>query len=170
MSVSLAEVNAMDAAAFTQTLGFVFERSSWVARRAHAAGPFATRDALRDAMLSAVKAAHEQDRLDLIRAHPELAGKAAVAGRLTAQSQSEQAGAGLDRLSVEEFERFHALNAAYQGRFDFPFIICVRLNDKAAILDAMARRLGNGRAAEIDEAIAQIGLIAGLRLYDVVTP
>jgi 2-oxo-4-hydroxy-4-carboxy-5-ureidoimidazoline decarboxylase len=170
MTFSLDEVNDMDRTAFVMALGFVFERSPWVVRRAHAAGPFATRDALLEAMLAVLAAAHEDDRLDLIRAHPELAGKAAIAGTLTAESRIEQASAGLDQLTVEEFQRFHALNAAYHGKFDFPFIICVRMNDKASILDAMERRLDNGRAAEIAEAIVQVGLIAGLRLNDAVTP
>jgi 2-oxo-4-hydroxy-4-carboxy-5-ureidoimidazoline decarboxylase len=93
-----------------------------------------------------------------------------MARALTAESAGEQAGAGLDRLSRDEYARFHDLNAAYGARFGFPFIICVRLHDKASILAAMARRLSNDREAEIDEAIAQIGEISRLRLFDAVTP
>jgi 2-oxo-4-hydroxy-4-carboxy-5-ureidoimidazoline decarboxylase len=170
MTLSLAQINAMDEAAFTAALGFVFELSPWVVARAHAARPFATREVLHGAMTAVLAAAPEADRLALIRAHPELAGKAAIDRTLTAESLSEQAGAGLDRLSEAEFARFHALNAAYGARFGFPFIICVRLNDKASILAAMARRLAHDRAEEIDEAIAQIGLISRLRLFDAVSP
>jgi 2-oxo-4-hydroxy-4-carboxy-5-ureidoimidazoline decarboxylase len=109
------------------------------------------------------------ERLALIRAHPELAGKAAIAKTLTAESNAEQASAGLDKLTPEEFERFHALNAAYRERFGFPFIIAVRLNDKTSILAAMQARLDNDKAAEVAEAIQQIGLISKLRLQDAVT-
>jgi len=104
------------------------------------------------------------EQLALIRAHPELAGKAAIDGSLTEASAAEQASAGLDRLTPTEFERFHTLNAAYRDRFDFPFIICVRLTDKAGILAAMERRLGNDRNTEIATALDEIGKIVRLRL------
>ena len=113
-------------------------------------------------------AAPEADALALIRAHPELAGKAAIAGTLTSESLSEQAGAGLDRLTAEDYARFQTLNAAYGARFGFPFIICVRLNDKTSILAAMALRLANAPATEVAEAVRQIGLISRLRLFDAV--
>ncbi len=170
MTLALAEVNALDETGFTQALGFVFELSPWVVTRAHAAQPFASREALHAAMMAVLEATPEADRLALIRAHPELAGKAAIAKALTAESQSEQASAGLDRLTPDEFARFHELNAAYGAKFGFPFIICVRLNDKTSILRAMTRRLAHDRISEIDEAIAQIGLISRLRLFDAVTP
>jgi 2-oxo-4-hydroxy-4-carboxy-5-ureidoimidazoline decarboxylase len=165
----LAELNAMDEAQFAAALGFVFELSPWVVARAHAAGRFADREALHAAMMAVLQAAPEAEKLKLIRAHPELAGKAAIAKTLTAESQSEQAGAGLNRLTPDEYARFHALNTDYAARFGFPFIICVRLNDKASILAAMERRLIHDPASEIAEAIAQIGLISRLRLFDVVT-
>jgi 2-oxo-4-hydroxy-4-carboxy-5-ureidoimidazoline decarboxylase len=113
-------------------------------------------------LMQVVREAAPEEQLALIRAHPELAGKAAVA--LTEASAAEQASAGLDRLTREEFERFHALNAAYSARFGFPFIICVRLTDKAGILAAMERRLGNDRETEIETALAEIGEIVRLRL------
>jgi OHCU decarboxylase len=168
VTFALADINAMDRAAFTTALGFVFELSPWVVERAHAAGPFASREALHGAMMAALEAAADADKLALIRAHPELAGKAAIAGALTAESLSEQARAGLDRLTPDEYARFHALNAAYGARFGFPFIICARLNDKAAILAAMERRLGHDEATEVAEALAQIGDISRLRLFDTV--
>jgi 2-oxo-4-hydroxy-4-carboxy-5-ureidoimidazoline decarboxylase len=120
-------------------------------------------------MMAVLEAASEDQRLALIRAHPELASKAAIAKQLTAESNAEQASAGLDKLTPEEFERFHALNAAYRERFGFPFIIAVRLNDKTSILADMQARLANEQAGEIAEAIHQIGLISKLRLQDAVT-
>ncbi len=165
---TLADINALDRAAFTSTLGFVFEHSPWVIERAFAAGPFASLEALHAAAMAVLAAASPDERLTLIRAHPELAGKAAIADELTPESRSEQAGAGLKALTPEEFERFHALNGAYGARFGFPFIICARLNDKTSILGAMERRLAHGVDEEVAEAIVQIGLIAGLRLADAV--
>jgi 2-oxo-4-hydroxy-4-carboxy-5-ureidoimidazoline decarboxylase len=117
--------------------------------------------------MAVVHAASAEEQLALIRAHPELAGKAAIDRTLTEASAAEQASAGLDRLSEAEFARFHALNAAYRERFGFPFIICVRLTDKAGILAAMEARLANDRETEIAAAIAQIGEIVRLRLSDI---
>src|SRR5690349_16594534 len=114
--------------------------------------------------MAVVREATPEEQLALIRAHPELAGKAAVDGTLTEASAAEQASAGLDRLTQAEFERFHALNAAYRDKFHFPFIICVRLTDKAGILAAMERRLGNDRETEIATALDEIGKIVRLRL------
>jgi 2-oxo-4-hydroxy-4-carboxy-5-ureidoimidazoline decarboxylase len=168
--LTLAEINAMDAARFTHALGFAFELSPWVVARAHAAGPFADLEALHGAMMAALEASPPADKLALIRAHPELAGKAAIAQTLTAESRGEQAAAGLNQLTQAEYARFQDLNATYAARFGFPFIICARLNDKTAILAAMARRLAHDPEAEIAEAIAQIGLISRLRLQDRVTP
>ncbi|MGZ8312837.1 MAG: 2-oxo-4-hydroxy-4-carboxy-5-ureidoimidazoline decarboxylase [Allosphingosinicella sp.] len=115
-------------------------------------------------LMQVVRDAAPEEQLALIRAHPELAGKAAIDGSLTDASAAEQASAGLDRLTPAEFDRFHALNAAYRQKFDFPFIICVRLTDKAGILAAMERRLANDRAAEMATALDEIGEIVRLRL------
>lgn len=116
--------------------------------------------------MAVVHDATPDEQLALIRAHPELAGKAAIDKTLTDASAAEQASAGLDRLTSQEYARFHALNAAYSARFDFPFIICVRLTDKAGILAAMEQRLSHGRDEEIATALAQIGEIVRLRLED----
>ncbi len=167
--LTLQSLNTLDRDAFTQALHFAFELSPWVVERAWDARPFASIEALHDAMMAVLNTATTADKLALIRAHPELASKAAIAKQLTAESNAEQASAGLDRLTPEEFARFHDLNAAYRDRFGFPFIICVRLNDKASILAAMKARLSNDEAAEIAEAIIQIGLISKLRLLDAVT-
>lgn len=116
--------------------------------------------------MAVVHRASGAEQVALIRAHPELAGKAAIDGTLTQASAAEQASAGLDRLTPQEYARFHELNAAYRDRFDFPFIICVRMTDKAGILAAMERRLTNDRDDEIDTAIGEIGKIVRLRLQD----
>lgn len=167
--LSLKLLNSMNRTGFTTALGFAFELSPWVVERAWDERPYASVEAMHEAMMGVLRAASLADKLALIRAHPELASKAAIAKQLTAESNAEQASAGLDRLTPEEFARFHQLNAAYRQRFGFPFIICVRLNDKASILRAMEARAANDEATEIAEAITQIGLISKLRLLDAVT-
>ncbi len=137
----------------------LFEHSPWVEARADARPSSGDRHA---DLLAVVRDATPEEQLALIRAHPELAGRAAV--DLTAASAAEQASAGLDRLTPAEFDRFQALNAAYGQKFGFPFIICVRLTDKAGILAAMERRLANDRDTEIATALDQIGEIVRLRL------
>ena len=146
---------------FIRRYGALFEHSPWVVRRAAARLPLGDAYA---GMMQVVHEASDEERLSLIRAHPELAGKAAVDGSLTEASAAEQASAGLDRLTQDEFDRFHALNAAYRARFDFPFIICVRMTDKAGILAAMEARLENDRETEIATAIAETGKIVRLRM------
>ena len=141
----------------------LFEHSPWVEARADAAPSSGNRHA---DLLAVMYAATPDEQLALIRAHPELAGKAAIDRTLTEASAAEQASAGLDRLTPQEYDRFHALNAAYRERFGFPFIICVRLTDKAGILAAMERRLGHTREEEIATALGQIGEIVRLRLQD----
>jgi 2-oxo-4-hydroxy-4-carboxy-5-ureidoimidazoline decarboxylase len=141
----------------------LFEHSPWVEARADARPSSGDRHA---DLMAVVHEAGREEQVALIRAHPELAGKAAVDGHLTEASAAEQASAGLDRLTQAEFDRFHALNAAYRDKFGFPFIICVRLTDKAGILAAMERRLANDRDTEIATALEQIGEIVRLRLED----
>lgn len=141
----------------------LFEHSPWVEARADARPSSGDRHA---DLMAVVHDATPDEQLALIRAHPELAGKAAIDKTLTDASTAEQASAGLDRLTSQEYARFHALNAAYRARFDFPFIICVRLTDKAGILAAMEQRLSHGRDEEIATALAQIGEIVRLRLED----
>jgi len=154
-----------DPDAFIRHYGGLFEHSPWVVMRAAARLPLAD---VHSGLMAVVHEASPEDQLKLIRAHPELAGKAAIDRTLTAESAAEQASAGLDRLTPEEYDRFHALNAAYAERFGFPFIICVRLTDKAGILAAMEERLGNDRDTEIATAIAEIGKITALRFKDLV--
>jgi 2-oxo-4-hydroxy-4-carboxy-5-ureidoimidazoline decarboxylase len=161
--LTLAEINALDTAAFVRRFGGLFEHSPWVVERAAALRPF---DDLHAGLMRAVHTASPAEQLALIGAHPELAGKAAIDRTLTEASAAEQASAGLDRMSPPEYERFHALNAAYRERFGFPFIICVRLTDKAGILAAMEARLGHDRDTEIATALGQIGAIVRLRLEE----
>jgi 2-oxo-4-hydroxy-4-carboxy-5-ureidoimidazoline decarboxylase len=162
--MNLNEVNALPRANFIARFAGLFEHSPWVVERAADARPFTD---VSSGLMAPMLAASEAEQLALIRAHPELAGKAAIDKTLTAESTSEQASAGLDRLTADEFARFHELNAAYRAKFDFPFIICVRLTDKAGILAAMAARQANTREAEIAAAIRQIGAIVRLRLEDI---
>jgi len=144
-------------------LSALFEHSPWVEQRADANPSSGDRYA---DLIAVVAAASRDEQLALIRAHPELAGKAAIDRTLTDASAAEQASAGLDRLTPEDYARFHALNAAYKARFDFPFIICVRRTDKAGILAAMERRLAHDRDSEIATALGEIGEIVRLRLED----
>jgi 2-oxo-4-hydroxy-4-carboxy-5-ureidoimidazoline decarboxylase len=162
--ISLDALNAADRQAFVAALGDVMEHSPWVAETAFAARPFATLQALHDAMLQAVTNAADDRKLALIKSHPDLAGKAARAGKLSADSTAEQAGAGLDRLSEEEFAAFHRLNDAYQTRFGIPFIVCVRRHGKESILRQFERRLQNDASSERQTALGEIFRIAALRL------
>lgn len=162
--MTLAGLNKLDRAAFVALLGGIFEHSPWVAEAAWDARPFAGVDALHAAMVAAVDGASEAQRLALLRAHPELAGKAAVLGELTLDSTQEQAGAGLDRCSPEEFARIQSLNIAYNAKFGFPFIVAVKGLDRAGIIARFARRLEHDRATEFAEAQAQVARIARFRL------
>lgn len=155
------DFNTLPHQAFVARYAGVVEHSPWVVERAAARRPFAD---LAAGIAAVLADATPDERLSVIRAHPELAGRAAVAGTLTAESRSEQASAGLDRMEAEAVERFHALNAAYRARFDFPFIICVRQTDRAGILRAMAERLTHDRATEVATALDEIGHIIRLRL------
>ncbi|PWE31433.1 polysaccharide deacetylase [Maritimibacter sp. 55A14] len=160
---------AMDRDAFVDRFGGVFEHSPWVAEDAHALelGPaHDTAAGLAHAMARAFRAAGHAKRLDVLRAHPDLAGKLAQARRLTAASSAEQAGAGLDALTDAERAEFSRLNDAYQRKFGFPFIVAVRDYSKASILASFRRRLENDAETEFDEACRQVERIAELRLSE----
>jgi OHCU decarboxylase len=167
--MTLDEANALPAADFVARFGGVFERSPWVAERVEDCRPFASVAQLHEEMCEEVWASGEETQLALLRAHPELAGKAAIAGELTAESTREQDAAGLRQCTPDEFARLQAGNAAYRRRFGFPFIIAVRGLDRAAILAALEARLGNDRDTEFAQALAQVHRIAALRLADLVT-
>jgi 2-oxo-4-hydroxy-4-carboxy-5-ureidoimidazoline decarboxylase len=167
--ISLHTLNTADRAAFAALLGEVMELAPWVADEAHAARPFASLAALYQAMTDAVRKASAERQRALIEGHPDLAGKAARAGKLTADSTAEQAAAGLDRLSEEEFAAFHRLNDAYRKKFGMPFIVCVRRHGKDSILREFERRLSNDAAIERQTALEEIFRIAALRLDQRVT-
>jgi 2-oxo-4-hydroxy-4-carboxy-5-ureidoimidazoline decarboxylase len=147
---------------FVQVLGGVFEHSPWVAEAVVDARPFALHGDLHRAMCDAVRQAGEARQLTLIRAHPDLVGRAV----LTEASAREQAGAGLSQLSVDEIARFDRYNAEYRARFGFPFVICARRNKKEAMLRAFPERLTHTREAEMATALDQIFQIAAFRLDD----
>ena len=166
--LTLDDLNAMDEDAFAGALGGVVEHSPWVARAAHAAQPFASVDDLQRALEAAMRAAPRARQLDLIRAHPELAGREARAGELTAESAGEQARAGLDRLTASEVRALEELNRAYRERFAFPFIVCVREHTKDSLLAWGRERLAHGTDEEVAIALGEVTKIAGLRLRDLV--
>ena len=169
--ISLDQLNASDSAAFVAAVGDVFEHAPWVAERAYAARPFATVAALHDAMMQAVHSAAREEQLAFLRGHPELAGKVARAGSMTAESKAEQGGLGLDRLSDQDFQRFERANAAYAQKFGFPFIVCVRLHASAqSILTAFEQRVGNDTETEFAIALTEIGHITRMRLEHRIKP
>ena len=162
--LTLETLNVMNREAFRAALGAVFESSPWVAERAWDARPFRTLDELHAAMRAVVTRAPHAERLALLRAHPDLAGKAARAGAMSASSVAEQATAGLERLTDDELARFERLNAAYRERFGFPFIIAVRRHDTASILAAYETRVKNTAEQEMATALAQVFDITRMRL------
>ncbi len=166
MKYSIAELNPLSQAEFIRVIGPVFEHSPWIAQRTWSRRPFATIEELHRALCDTVKGASEGEQVELIRAHPDLVGRAALAGTLTPSSKQEQASAGLDNLTKEEIGLFQKQNRAYQQRFGFPFVICARLNKKEAILAGFEIRLKSSREQEIQTALREIEKIAWFRLQD----
>ena len=160
---TLESLNLLPVSGFVDALGEVFEHAPWVAEGAAGKRPFPTVAALHAAMLEIVESSPAERQFAFIRAHPELGSKVKRAD-LTAESQAEQGGLGLDRLSDAEFDRFTKLNAAYRDKFGIPFIICVRRHTRDSILREFERRLRNDPAAERQAALDEIGLITRLRL------
>ncbi len=168
MKVRLSELNACSALRFVKICGPFFEYSPWVADRAARRRPFADRDSLHAALVATVAAASTEEQLALISAHPDLVGATARAGRRTTASTREQAAAGLDCVTADEALRFDEFNAAYREKFEFPFVICARENNKEAILAAFPRRLANSPEEERQTALSEIAKIARLRLFDAI--
>lgn len=166
--MTIAELNAASLADFCAALRGVWEHSPWIVAVVASRRPFPTRTALAQAMEEVVREADAERQMALLRAHPDLAGKLARAGGLTAESTREQSSAGLDQLSDAEYARFSKWNATYRERFGFPFIICVRENTRASIEAAFLRRLENDREAELSTALAEVHKIAAYRLADCV--
>ena len=154
---------------FVSLYGGIFEHSAWIAERAFELELGPAHDCaagVHNALCRMFRSATEDERLGVLLAHPDLAGKLAAAGRLTAESTSEQASAGLNMLTDEERETFTALNTDYVAKHGFPFIIAVRDHDKASILAAFKRRINNDRDTEFAEACRQVERIAEFRLQD----
>lgn len=177
----------LDRAAFVGRYGGIYEHSPWVAERTfdrgalpdflsgegrHPAGELRSRDeahALGAVLAETLAGADQDERLALVRAHPDLVGRAALAGTLTDESTTEQASAGLDRCTAAELTRFESANTAYRERFGFPFVMAVRGADRQSILSAFERRLKNDAQVELDNALVEIDRIALLRLEALVT-
>lgn len=164
--LTLAQLNALDRDAFVAALAGIYEHSAWVAEAVADRRPFASREALGLTMQEAVDAAPDARKLALLRAHPQLAGRAARRGALTDASQREQRGAGLTDLTAEQLARVDRLNAEYMARFGFPFIIAVRGHTREEIFEHWVRRLDNDAAAERASALAQVHAIAAFRLAE----
>jgi 2-oxo-4-hydroxy-4-carboxy-5-ureidoimidazoline decarboxylase len=162
--VDMAPINAMDRAAFVVKFGSIFEKSPWVAEKAWEKRPFANLDDLHAAMVTEAKTAPAAQQLALLQAHPDLAGKEAQAGTMTASSVAEQASAGLNSLSAPEFAELTRLNAAYKAKFGFPFIIAVRMYTKEGIFFEFKRRLHNDTQAEFANDLQNVYIITRLRL------
>jgi 2-oxo-4-hydroxy-4-carboxy-5-ureidoimidazoline decarboxylase len=166
--MSLGELNVLPQDEFVRVVGPVFEHSPWIAGAAWPNRPFAGVENLHRVLCETVKNAGAERQLALIRAHPDLAGRAALTGSLTRESSNEQTEAGLNQLSPLEIVLFQKQNTAYQEKFGFPFVICARLNKKEAILSGFESRLKNSLELEIETALAEIFKIAELRLHDLI--
>lgn len=166
--LTLNAVNALAKPAFVAAFGGIFEHSPWVAETAHSKGPFPTVTALHAVMCTIVKGADTERQRQLLCAHPDLAGRAARAGDVTADSKLEQATAGLDQLTENELKQFLAINQRYRERFGFPFIMAVRNANKRRILAAYARRVERDSAVEFAGALQEVNKIAWMRLLDLV--
>lgn len=166
MKQNLHELNQRTQQEFVSVFGSIFEHSPWIAARAWEKRPFDSVQELHAAMCRVVRDAPLADRLALIQAHPDLAGRLARLGQLTPESTREQASVGIDAMSHAELACMEKANAAYRTKFGFPFIICARLNTKDTILSAINQRLTHDPAIEMNAALEEIYKIARLRLED----
>jgi 2-oxo-4-hydroxy-4-carboxy-5-ureidoimidazoline decarboxylase len=164
----LQEINALDQDDFVKALSVLFEGPPWIVAQAWQTRPFTSLEHLHQVLCAVMYNAPVEQQVALLRAHPDLVGRAALAGTLTPASTSEQATAGLDRLSPEEIAAFSRLNQAYRDRFGFPFVICARENKKDSILAGFGARLHNSREQEIEIALGEVAKICWLRLRDLV--
>jgi OHCU decarboxylase len=160
--MTIDQVNALSPVEFVAKVGWVFEHSPWVAERT--AGPFEDVTALHRALTATLWAASEAEQVELLKAHPDLGARA----RMSQASVNEQAGAGLDQLTADEFDTLHRLNEEYKQKFGFPFLYAVKGSTRHDILAALARRLPRERKEELHEALTQVSRIAGFRLEDLI--
>jgi 2-oxo-4-hydroxy-4-carboxy-5-ureidoimidazoline decarboxylase len=165
---TLTDLNACERDAFVAILGHLFEHSPWVASETFEKRPFSDLDSLHAALCTTMRGAPVEWQVALVRAHPDLAGRIAKAGELTASSAREQSAAGLDRLGAQEQEEIQRLNDGYKAKFGFPFVICARLNAKDTVVAAMRARSRNSREAELSTALDEIAKIARLRLNEAI--
>ncbi|MGP7815833.1 2-oxo-4-hydroxy-4-carboxy-5-ureidoimidazoline decarboxylase [Niallia sp. 01092] len=161
---TLEQINKMDQTEFIKEIGWVFEHTPWIAKKSWGFKPFNNFEALYDTMVNVVKEAAKEDQLDLIRAHPDLAGRI----QMTESSVKEQKGAGLDTLTEEEYNNFANLNKAYLDKFSFPFILAVKGHTKDSIYSEMETRLNQEPDQEFQTALAQIQKIVLFRLQDLI--
>lgn len=166
--LSLTALNTLEFSDFVEHFGSVLEHSPVYAEGVAAGRPYGSAEEVAEAFGQAALEGGPEAQLALIRAHPDLAGKAAMSGDLTAESASEQASAGLDRLSPDEYAEFHRLNAAYHAKFDMPYVVCVRENTKASIMAGAAERLEHSPEQERQRSLYEIGRIARLRVLDLI--
>lgn len=166
MPYSIPELNQMSQEAFTEVLGAIFEHTPAIAHQTWYQRPFADLADLHAKMVAVVNAMSQEEKLALIQAHPDLGSKT----KMAEASVKEQTGAGLDRLSPEEYERFHFLNQAYREKFGFPFIIAVKNHTRASILEAFERRTHHSIETEMQQAITEIVQIAQFRLAQTILP
>jgi 2-oxo-4-hydroxy-4-carboxy-5-ureidoimidazoline decarboxylase len=164
--LTLAAVNRMDEDAFVTRFGDIAEHSPWVAEVAGRARPYPDRDAMVAAFANAVQAAGTGAQRALLLAHPDLAGRAAIANELAPESRNEQASAGLDRMNTAEYARFSELNTRYRERHGIPFILAVKGATKQQVLDAFVARVDKDPAEEFATALAQVERIIRFRLED----
>ena len=162
--VTPADLAGLGRAAFVSIFGDVFEHSPWIAEGAWHQAPFSSFERLHAAMVETLDAAGPDAGIALVRAHPDLAGKAALAGEITQDSRAEQKASGLSSLTPVELDRFQTLNDAYRVKFGFPFVMAVRKSDKVAILAAFEERLRNDPAQELARSLTEIKTIAQFRL------
>ncbi|HEX7735286.1 MAG TPA: 2-oxo-4-hydroxy-4-carboxy-5-ureidoimidazoline decarboxylase [Ktedonobacteraceae bacterium] len=166
--ITLTEINTLEQESFVQALEGLFEGPPWIVTSAWSLRPFASVDAFYRALCSIMYEASIEQQEALLNAHPDLVGRAALAGTLSPASTGEQAAAGLDRLTPEEITAFQRYNQEYRARFGFPFVICARENKKDSILAGFQTRLAHTRAQEINLALAEVAKICALRLADLV--
>lgn len=164
--MNLDDLNNASEAHFMAVIGGPLEGETWLAERVAASRPFADVAALYAAFESVVDAATEAEKIALIASHPDLAGKAAIAGAVSEQSKREQAAAGLDRLTPQQYDMFHQRNSAYKAKFGFPFVICARENTVDSILAAFVTRTEQTREQEIQTGVSEVLKILRLRLMD----
>ena len=164
--MTLSQLNALELNDFVEQVGWVFENSPWIARRAWKHRPFASLDDLHMRMTSEVASASSNEKLALLRAHPDLGTRASVSDT----SAKEQAGAGLHQVPPAEFARLHQYNEAYKAKFDFPFLFAVKGANKLAIMQALESRLQSTAEEEFQEALRQVYRIARFRLEDIIRP